>query len=92
MQIEAVATVYYTCSLSDEDEKKVLDYIKENPDEFEFLTDKNKIVKAVNELYEQCEIALYEDSVESDFFTDEIRWSEFEGRMAEEILNARNIE
>lgn len=90
-KVETVATVYYTCSLSDEDGQKVLDYIKENPEEFEFMSDKKKILKAVEILYDECEIELYEDSTESDFSTEEIRWSEFEHRTAEEILNQDGI-
>lgn len=87
MKVEAVATVYYTCSLSDEDSQKVLDYIKDNPEEFEFMSDKEKIVKAAEMLYEEDEIDLYQFSDESDFSTEEIRWSEFEERTAEEILS-----
>lgn len=86
MKVEAVATVYYTCSLSDEDSQKVLDYIKDNPEEFEYMSDKEKIVKAAEMLYEEDEIDLYQFSDESDFSTEEIRWSEFEERTAEEIL------
>lgn len=86
-KIEAVATVYYTCSLSDEDSQKVIDYIKENPQEFEFMTDKEKILKAVQELYEEDEISPYDSSDESDFLTEEFRWSEFEERTAKEILS-----
>lgn len=86
MKVEAVATVYYTCSLSDEDSQKVLDYIKDNPEEFEFMSGKEKIVKAVEMLYEEDEIDLYQFSDESDFSTEEIRWSEFEEQTAEEIL------
>lgn len=41
-KVEAVATVYYTCSLSDEDGQKVLNYIKENPEEFEFISNKKR--------------------------------------------------
>lgn len=85
-KIEAIATVYYTCSLSEEDSLKVIDYIKENPEEFEFMTDKEKIIKAVEELYEEDEIDPYESSDESDFSTEEFRWSEFEERSAKEIL------
>lgn len=85
-KIEAVATVYYTCSLSEEDSQKVIDYIKENPEEFEFMDDKEKIVKAVEVLSSDCEIDIYDDCIDSDFNTDEIRWSEFEERTAEEIL------
>lgn len=74
-KIEAVATVKYTCWLSDEDGQKVLDYIKENPEEFEFMTDKEKIVRAVGILSDNCEIELYDDYIDSDFNTNEIRWS-----------------
>lgn len=90
IKVEAVATVYYTCCLSDEDEKKVLDYIKENPDDFEYMSDEEKIIKAIEKLYEDTEVNVYDDSVESDFSTEEFRWSEFEDRTAEEILNGEN--
>lgn len=90
-KIEAVATVYYTCSLSDEDGQKVIDYIKNNPKTFEFMTDKEKIVKAVEILYCECEIELYENAVESDFNTEKIDWSEFEEQTAEEILNDNRV-
>ena len=36
-KIEAVATTWFTCTLTDEEEKRVVKYIKENPDEFEFI-------------------------------------------------------
>lgn len=86
-KIEAVATVHYTCWLSDEDSKKVIEYIKENQEEFEFTTDKEKILKAVQELYEEDEISPYDSSDESDFSTEEFQWSEFEERTAKEILS-----
>ena len=85
-KIEAVATVNYTCWLSDEDSKKILNCIKENPKEFEFMSEKEKIIKAVEELYEENDIDPYQSSDESDFSTEEFRWSEFEERSAEEIL------
>lgn len=90
-KVEAVATVYYTCSLSDEDGQKVLNYIKENPEEFEFISNEKKILKAVEKLSDDCEIELYDDSAESDFSTDELRWSEFEDKTAEEILRQGGI-
>lgn len=86
LKIEAVARVVYTCELSDEDEQKVLQHIKNNPDEFEFMSAKDKLIKAIDELYTDCEIELYESSVESDCSTEEIKWSEFEERKAEDIL------
>lgn len=85
-KIEAVATVYYTCCLSEEDSQKVINYIKENPEKFGFMSDENKIIRAVSILSSDCEIELYDYAVESDFNTDEIRWSEFEERTAKEIL------
>lgn len=90
-KVEAVATVYYTCTLSDEDGQKVLDYIRKNPARFSFMSDEKKILKAVEMLHEDCEIGLYDDSTESDFSTEEIRWSEFEDRTAEEILEQGGI-
>ena len=88
LKVEAVAKVTYTCELSDEDEKKVVKYIKDNPDEFEFITNEKSILAAVEFLYNNGELDLYNDSVESDFSTEEINWSEFEDKSAKEILNA----
>lgn len=87
LKVEAVGTIYYTCELSDEDEEKVVNYIKDNPEEFEFMTEKESILAAVDILYRDCEIDLYNDYTESDYSTEEINWSEFEERSAEEILN-----
>lgn len=87
LKIETVATTWFTCDLSDEDEKKIVGYIKDHPDEFEFMDKEDAIAKAVEILYENDEIDLYASATESDFSTDEIKWSEFEDRTAEEILN-----
>lgn len=57
------ATVQYACRLSAEDEQKVREYAEKNNATLE---------EAVNELYSDCAINLYEDSWESDFFTDAI--------------------
>ena len=87
LKVEVIANVTYTCELSDEDEKKVIKYIKDNPDEFEFVTNEKSILAAVEFLYNNGELDLYNNSVESDFCTEEVRWSEFESRSAQEILN-----
>ena len=86
IKISAIAKVYHTCTLTDEEEKKVVDYIKNNPETFEFMTAKKAIAKAVEILYGDDEIDLYNSSVESDFSTEELLWSEFEERKPEEIL------
>ena len=86
LKIEAVATTWFTCNLTDEEEKKIVNYIKENPEEFEFMDKKYAIAKAVEILYENDEINLYDNTTETDFSTDEIKWSAFEERKPEEIL------
>ena len=50
------------------------------------MNKKDAIAKAVEILYENDEINLYDSATESDFLTDEIKWSEFEERKPEEIL------
>lgn len=85
-EIEVDCVQVCTCKISDEDEQRIKDYIKNNPEEFEFVSEKNAIIQAISDL----EIDLYNDYVESDSYTNDIRWSEFEERSAEEILN-KNI-
>lgn len=87
LKIEAVAKVYHTCTLTDEEEQKVLDYIKNNEEEFKGMSSKKKITEAVEILYGEDEIDLYKNATESDFSTDEINWSEFEERDAYAVLN-----
>ena len=86
LKVEVVGTIYYTCELSDEYEEKVINYIKDNPEEFEFMTEEKSILAAVDILYNDGEIELYDNTTESDYHTEEINWSEFEDRSAEEIL------
>lgn len=88
MEIEVVGKTWYTVHLTDEDVEKVKKYIKDHPEDLpSFDADKN-ICWAVGILSSQCEIELYSDgkATETDFNTDEIKWSEFEERKAEEIL------
>ena len=88
LKVEVVGRICYTCELSDEDEAKVVNYIKDNPEEFEFMTEEESIIAAVDILYNDSEIELYGNAIESDYSTEEINWSEFEERSADEILNA----
>lgn len=81
--IEAHNMVICTCTISDEDEERIRDYISNNPSEFQYLSDRDAITKAIYDL----EIELYDDYVESDSYTEEVVWSEFEKRSPEEILN-----
>ena len=85
LKVEAVGTIYYTCELSDKDEEKVVRYIKDNPEEFDYM-DEDTIMEAVRILWDKGEIELYENAIESDYSTEEVNWSEFEDRSPEEIL------
>jgi effector-binding domain-containing protein len=69
LKIEAVATVYYTCTLTDEDEKKVREYAEEN---------NMSLGESAEELYFNDEINVYDgDVVESEVSTQSISESEF---------------
>ena len=81
-EIEAHNMVVYTCQISDEDEKRIKEYIANHPKEFEYCDEKESILKAIGIL----EIEIYNSCVESESYTEEICWSSFEDRSAEEIL------
>ena len=85
LKVEAVGTIYYTCELSDKDEEKVINYIKDSPYSPDYI-DEETIMDAVRTLWANGEIELYDNSTESDYSTEEINWSEFEDRSVEEIL------
>lgn len=88
MEIEAIATTWYTVHLSDEDVEKVKQWIKDHEDDLTSFDMKKNVSEAVHELYANGEISLYDDGkcIESDFNTEDVRWSEFEEREPEEIL------
>lgn len=81
-EIEAHNMVICTCQISDEDEKRIKKCIANHPEEFEYCDAKESILKAI----EILEIQIYDSYVESDSYTEEICWSSFEDRSAEEIL------
>lgn len=85
LKVEAVGTIYYTCELSDKDEEKVVNYVKNNSDDLDYI-DEETIMEAIRELWANGEIELYANSTESEYSTEEINWSEFEDRSVEEIL------
>ena len=89
MDIEVVGKTFYTVHLTNEDVDKVKKYIKDHKDNLPSFDMEKNICWAVGQLYSECEIDLYSDGKanESDFCTDEVNWSEFEDRTAEEILN-----
>lgn len=88
MNIEVVGKTFYTVHLTNEDIEKIIKYIEDHKDNLPSFKMEKNICWAVNQLSSNCEINLYSDGKanESDFYTDEINWSEFENRTAEEIL------
>ena len=88
MEIEVIATTWYTVHLSDEDVEKVKQWIKDHEDDLPSFDMKKNVSEAVYELYVNGEISFYEYGkyTESDFNTEYVRWSEFEKREPEEIL------
>lgn len=64
IQLYVSAKVWYSCTLTDEDEAKVRDYMQEN--------DGEDLLDAVREMYGIDAIEIYKDSEESDFMTLEI--------------------
>ena len=89
MEIEVIGKTYYTIHLDDEDVKKVKQWIKDHEEDLPSFDMKENICVAVMDLYQDGQIDLYSDdkATESDFSTEEINWSEYEERMAEEILS-----
>lgn len=68
-EIEAERVVMCTCKISDKDEERIRDYIKNNPDEFELMFYEEAILKAISIL----NIDLYKNYTESDGYTNCIR-------------------
>lgn len=88
MNIEVVGRTLYTVHLTDEDVRKVRQYIKDHEDDLPSFDMSKNICWAVDKLTLQCEIELFSDNkaTESDFETEEINWSEYEERTPEDIL------
>ena len=63
MEVYVRATVWYTCELNDDQAKQVFEYMFKNHCSAEY---------AVEMLYNQGNFGLYDNSVESDFSTEEI--------------------
>ena len=81
-EIEAHNMVICTCTISDEAEERIRQYILNNPEKFQYKSDEEAIIQAIEDL----KIDLYDQYVESDSYTDNVVWSEFEEKSAEEIL------
>ena len=88
MDIEVIGMTWYTVHLSEEDVNKVKQWLEDHKDNLPSFDAKKNISKAVWDLYGEGKITLFDDDkcTESDFNTEEIRWSEFEEREPEEIF------
>ena len=88
MDIEVVGRTYYTVHLTEEDVEKIRQYIETHSDNLLHSNPEDNICEVAMALYIRGEIDFFDDDkcTESDFVTDEVNWSEFEERSAEEIL------
>ena len=88
MEIEVIGKTYYTVHLDDEDVNKVKQWIKDHEEDLPSFDMKENICAAVMDLYSDGQIDLYSDdkATESDFSTEEINWSEYEEKTADEII------
>lgn len=89
MVVEFIGVTTYSVDLDEDDMEKVKKWITENKEEAEYMSSKEIILKAVENLYESGELEPYKEEkcTESDFYTEEINWSGFEEHDADEILN-----
>ena len=89
MNIEVIGKTYYTVHLNDEDVKKIKKWIKDHEEDLPSFDMEDNICAAVMDLYLDGQIDLYSEdkATESDFDTESVNWSEYEERMAEEILS-----
>lgn len=85
-EIEAHKKVVYTCTISDENEEKIREYIEANSEKFQYQSDEEAIIKAIEDL----DIDVLDgDYIQSEAYIEDIVWSEFEERTGEEILKGR---
>lgn len=63
IELTAIAEVWYACTLTEEDEQKVREFME---------SEGVSIADAVRELWMRNEIEIYTSSIESDFHTQEI--------------------
>lgn len=91
MCVEVVGRTVYTVDLIDEEVEKIKKYIKEHDDDLPSFDQKKNILWAIEQL--GSEIEFYSDGkyTETDFCTEEIKWSEYEDQTPEEILEGAGI-
>ena len=90
MEIQVVSKTWNTIHLTNEDVKKIGEWIKEKEaeDNLPSFDMKRNICAAAFDLYAKGEISFYDNDkyTESDFNTEKVEWSEFEEREPEDIL------
>lgn len=86
--IEAEGKITYTVHLTDEDVELVKQWIKEHNEDLPSFDMKENIAHAVKQLYHDGKIYLYDENkaIESDYHTENVRWSWVEAKEPEEIL------
>lgn len=97
MDIEVIGRTYYTVHLTEEDVEKIQDYLKRKSETDDFFTlDKKSVCDAAIKLAGDGEIDFFdiENSkyTESDYETEEVRWSMYEKRKPGEIFEIEGVD
>ena len=95
MKIEVRATVTYTYDLPETEEQKLIELIKNNPEDYRYMLDEDRVALAFERLYTDTDenLELYNNNrtVESDFVTDEFSYSEFNDIDAEDWIDNNGL-
>ena len=88
MDIEVIGNTYYTVHLTEEEVEKIRQYIETHKDNLSSFEAEDNICEAAMALYIRGDINFFDDGKyeESDYSTEEVKWSDCEERSAEEIL------
>lgn len=95
MKIEVRAMVTYTYDVPEMEEHKLIELIKNNPEDYKYMSDEERIALAFEKLYtetdENLELFNNNRTVESDFITNEFLYSEFNDIDAENWIDDNGL-
>ena len=92
LKVKAFTSSSYICTLTDEEERKVINYIRDNSEKFKSMDAEHAILMAVIVLSKDGKLDLYKRKSMIDFCTEKIEWTREEKRTPEEILNSYKYE
>lgn len=95
MKIEVRTIVTYTYDIPEAEEQKLIELIKNNPEDYKYMSDEDRVALEFEKLYtetdENLEIFNNDRTIESDFMTDEFLYSEFNDVGAEDWIDNNGL-